>query len=82
MSTDESKFLKWLASISAALLIAIAIGAFSVLSSVDVMNERISDNTKEIKETRTTHKEDLILIRNDIKEIKNDTKDIKNILMK
>ena len=82
MSTEESKFLKWLASISAALLIAIAIGAFSVLSSVDVMNERINHNTEEIKETRTTHKEDLILIRNDIKEIKNDTKDIKNILMK
>lgn len=82
MSVQESNFLKWLAGICATLLVAMTVGAFSVLSSIDVMAERINHNTSEIKETRETHKDDMSLIRNDTKEIKQDVKDIKQILMR
>ena len=82
MSVQESKFLQWFAGIAATLIVAMTIGAFSVLSSIDVMAERIQHNTQGIKETREMHKRDLNLIRGDMAEIKDDTKEIKSDIKK
>ena len=78
MSIQESSFIKWLAGICATLLVAMTIGAFSVLSSIDVMAERIRVNQSEIYETRETHKDDLKLIRNNITDIKASQKEIQS----
>jgi len=86
MSIQEKGFLQWFGGIVSALLIVLFIWTATVLSSVDVMAEKIEANTVKIQETKSAHKDDMMLIRNNITEIKNDTKvirqDIKEILDK
>ena len=84
MSVKETNFLKWLGGIIAALIITGAIGTFSVLSSVDVMAEKIEHNAKEIKETRVYHNIDADRIGVRINQVQSNQtimmEDIKDIL--
>ncbi len=75
MSIQESKFLKWFGGIAATLLVGLVIWTFTILSSYDVMANKVEHNTRDITEIKTNHKDDL-------KEIKQDVKDIKAILMR
>ena len=82
MSQQESNFLKWAAGIGSAVIIAVLISSFTVLSSVDVLAEKERTNRREILELREFHKDDVQLIREDIKEIKDDQKEIKQDIKK
>ena len=84
MSVKETTFLKWLGGIVAALVISGAIGTITVLSSVDVMAEKIEHNAQEIEETRVLHNSDADKIGVRINEVKSNQtimmEDIKDIL--
>ena len=77
MSTQESKFIKYVGGIIAALMIYIIWNSITVLGGIDVIEAKTVENEKGIKETRQYHIDDTKLIRDNLKEIRFDQKEIK-----
>ena len=77
MSLSESKFLKWLGVILTGSLIALFGWTYAVLGSVDVIENKVDNNSKEIIETREYHKKDVDNIMLYLRENRADSKEIK-----
>ena len=86
MSTNESKFLQWIAGIMAVLIAGILMQAFVLLSTVDVLEVKIQQNCKNIKQTQIEHEKDVQTINHYMYEIREDQQiikaDIKELLKK
>jgi len=86
MSLSESKFLKWLGVILGGGLVALFGWTYAVLGSVDVIENKVDNNTKEIIETREYHKKDIDNIMFYLRESREDSKiikaDVKELLVK
>ena len=59
MSIDQKIFLQWFAGICGTLLVAMVISVFSVLSSIDVMAEKINQNANNIIRIEGIHEDDM-----------------------
>jgi len=58
MSIQEKNFLKWIAGIATAVIIAMLINTFAIIGSVDVMAQKIETNAVKIQETKAYHEKD------------------------
>lgn len=78
MSAQESKFLKYFAAIAVALLITLFGWTYTVIGSVDVIENKVDNNAKGIQETRNYHKADIDNVMFYVKDIRSDQKEIKS----
>ena len=86
MSTNETKFLQWIAGIVAVLISGILLQAFVLLSTIDVLEVKIKQNEKAIIQTQNAHEKDIRILHDYMGEMRSDQKiikaDIKELLKK
>lgn len=77
MSTHEKTFLKWFGFVGGTIVAALILINLSVLGNIDVIQEKVSQNEKEILETREYHDKDIDNVMFYVRDIRVDVKEIK-----
>ncbi|MBC8319875.1 MAG: hypothetical protein H8E34_04055 [Bacteroidetes bacterium] len=84
MSSTESRFIRWFASIAASLIVVSIIGLVTMYRATGIIVSKVQINEQRIIELKEFHYKDVELLRESVREIKSDQKiiisDVKEIL--
>ena len=82
MSIQESRFIRWFASIAASLIVASIIGLISMYRATGIVASKVQVNEQRIEELKRFHGHDVDLIRESIRDIRSDQQIIKSDVKK